>query len=238
MKAMILAAGKGTRLGRLTAEQPKVLLDINGKTMLELAVEKCTGSGFDDIIINVHHFADKVESEVSRLINRGYKITVSDEREMLLETGGGLYKARNFFDNAPFLLYNSDIITDFDISRLLDHHRRSKSLASLTVRHREGKRFLLINQEGLVRGWINKSTGERIITVDIDEELTEIAFSSIHIIDPEIFNYMQEGVYSMTALYLRLAGSHKITTLLDDSGYWFNAGTPEILEEVRNFLRK
>lgn len=238
MKAMILAAGKGTRFGKLTESVSKVLIDVNGKSMLQHAVEKCTSSGFDEIIINVHHFADKVEAEISKLIGLGFRLTVSDEREKLLETGGGLYKARKFFDNAPFLLYNADIITDFSISRLAGFHKQSESLAALAVRHREGKRYLLVNPEGVLRGWCNKGTGERIICGDIDENLSEIAFSSIHIIDPEIFNYMQEGVYTMTALYLQLASSHKITTLLDDGGYWFNTGTPEILEEVRSFLRK
>jgi MurNAc alpha-1-phosphate uridylyltransferase len=237
MKAMILAAGKGKRLGKLTESSPKVLININGKSMLQLAVEKCADSGFDEIIVNVHRFANLVEDEISRLNKLGFRITVSDEREKLLETGGGLYKARNFFGKAPFLLYNADIITDFDISRLLDYHNRNKSLATLAVRNREGKRYLLVNQEGLLRGWCNKATGERITTGSTDEKLSEIAFSSIHIIEPEIFNYMSEGVYTMTALYLQLASSHRISTLLDDSGYWFNTGTPEILEEAREFLR-
>jgi NDP-sugar pyrophosphorylase family protein len=237
MKAMIMAAGKGTRFGKLSESTSKVLIDINGKSMLQLAVEKCTNSGFDEIIINVHHFADHVEKEISRLNKIGFRINVSDEREMLLETGGGLFKARRFFDNTPFLLYNADIITDFDISRLLDYHNLNKSLATLAVRNREGKRYLLVNPEGLLRGWYNKATGERIITGGKDEKLSEIAFSSIHIIEPEIFKYMSEGVYTMTALYLQLASSHRISTLLDDSGYWFNTGTPEILEEARELLR-
>src|SRR5512138_903075 len=101
MKAMIFAAGMGRRLGKITETIPKVLVDINGKTVLQLAVEKCCAFGFDDIIINVHHFADKVETEIAGLIEKGFKITVSDEREKLLETGGGLYKARWFFDNTP-----------------------------------------------------------------------------------------------------------------------------------------
>jgi MurNAc alpha-1-phosphate uridylyltransferase len=236
MKAMILAAGKGTRLGSLTENMPKVLIDINGKSLLRLAVEKCASHGFDDLIINVHHFADMVEEEIERLRKLSYRITVSDEREKILDTGGGLFKARHFFDREPFLLYNADIITGFDLSKLLDYHNTDKSLATLLVRHREGKRFFLVNREGLLKGWCNKTTGERIISGDTDEKLTEIAFSSIHIIDPEIFNYMSEGVYSMTALYLKLASDYRISTLLDDNGYWFNTGTPEILEEVRKFL--
>jgi MurNAc alpha-1-phosphate uridylyltransferase len=236
MKAMILAAGKGTRFGKITETMPKVLIDINGKSMLRLAVEKCVVHGFDDIIINVHHFADLVEEEIKRLNKLGFRITISDERDMLLDTGGGLYKARKFFDSYPFLLYNADIITDLDISLLLDQHKKNRSLATLAVRNRKGLRYLLVNQEGLLRGWCNKATGERIVTGSTDEELSEIAFSSLHIIEPDIFKFMSDGIYSMTTLYLQLAASNKICTFRVDDGYWFNTGTPEILEQVRRKL--
>ena len=122
MKAMIFAAGLGKRLGKITENIPKALIDINGKSALQMAVEKCSAHGFNDIIINVHHFSDMVEDEVRRLNKMGFKISVSDEREMLLETGGGLYKARGFFDKSPFLIYNVDIISDLDLSVLYRFH--------------------------------------------------------------------------------------------------------------------
>jgi len=236
MKAMILAAGKGTRMGEITDSIPKALLDINGKSLLRIAIEKCTVAGFDNIIVNVHHFADMVEEEIVRLNRMGFRVSVSDERELLLETGGGLYKAKDFFDKEPFLLYNADIITDFPIADLLAFHLGKKGLATLAVRNREGKRYLLVNHDGLLSGWCNISTGERIVAGDEDEDLDKIAFSSIHIINPDIFNYMSEGIYTMTALYLQLAAEHKIHTLLHNEGYWFNVGTPEILEEARELL--
>jgi N-acetyl-alpha-D-muramate 1-phosphate uridylyltransferase len=236
MKAMILAAGKGTRMGKITDSLPKVLLDINGKSLLRIAVEKCTAAGFEDIIVNIHHFADMVEEEIFRLNRMGFRITVSDEREMLLETGGGLYNAKDFFDKNPFLLYNADIITDFPIANLLSMHNEKRGLAALAVRNREGKRYLLVNRDGLLRGWCNISTGERIAAGDKDEGLDKLAFSSIHIINPEIFDYMSEGIYTMTALYLQLISDHKIHTLLHNDGYWFNVSTPEILEEARELL--
>ena len=237
MKAMILAAGKGTRMGNITDSIPKVLLDINGKSLLRIAVEKCTAAGFDDIIVNVHHFADMVEEEIVRLNRMGFRVSVSDEREMLLETGGGLYKAKDFFDREPFLLYNADIITDFPIADLLSMHIEKKGLATLAVRNREGKRYFLIDGDGLLRGWCNISTGERIIAGEEDEELSKIAFSSIHIMNPDIFNFMSGGIYTMTALYLQLAADNKIHTLLHDDGYWYNVGTSEILEEARELLK-
>ncbi len=238
MKAMIMAAGRGTRLGEITNSIPKALIDINGKSILQIVAEKCAASGFDDIIINVHHFAGLIEEEAERLRKSGLKITVSDERTMLLETGGGLYRARNFFNKSPFLLYNADILTDIDLTDLYRFHKEKKGLATLAVRNRKGKRYFLVNSDGLLSGWCNKETGERIVTAESDKGLTEIAFSGMHIIDPEIFKYMKEGIYTMTSLYLDLASKHKIFTLKNDSGFWFDIGTPENLQNARKFFRK
>jgi NDP-sugar pyrophosphorylase family protein len=238
MKAMIFAAGLGTRLGKITLTIPKSLVDINGKTALHLAVEKCSASGFNDIIINVHHFADMVEDEVRRLNKKGFKISVSDERSMLLGNAGGLFKAREFFDKGPFLLFNVDIVTDLDLSLLYNFHIEKKGLATLAVRHRQGNRFYLIDKEGLIKGWRNRLTGEQILAGTSGDDLSEIAFSSIHIAEPEIFNYMTEGVYTFTDLYLNLAADHKIYTLKHDEGYWYDIGTPENLKDVRDFYLK
>ena len=233
---MIFAAGLGKRLGNITEKIPKALVDINGKTALQMAAEKCTQFGFDDIIINVHHFADMVEKEVKRLNKTGLRISVSNEREMLLENGGGLYKARDFFDNTPFLLYNVDIISDLDLSSLYKLHIEKRGLATLAVRHRPGKRFLLVDKSGQLQGWRNISTGEEILSGKSSETLSEIAFSSMHIVEPEIFDYMHEGIYSMIDLYLILAKEHPIYTLKHDEGYWIDVGTPESLEYVRKLL--
>jgi N-acetyl-alpha-D-muramate 1-phosphate uridylyltransferase len=237
MKAMIFAAGLGKRLGDITETIPKALVDINGKTALHRAVERCSLYGFNDIIINVHHFAEMVEEEVKKLNRLGYSIAVSDERKMLLENGGGLYKARDFFDRSPFLLYNVDIISDLDLSSLYSLHKEKHGLATLAVRHRPGKRFLLVDDSGQLAGWRNNSTGEEILARSSSEKLSEIAFSSMHIVEPEIFTYMKEGIYSMVTLYLELAGEHPIYTLKHDEGYWIDMGTPESLEYVRKFLQ-
>lgn len=236
MKAMIFAAGLGTRLGKITEKIPKALVNIHGKTVLQMAVEKCSAHGFNDIIINVHHFADMVEEEVKKLNKMGFMISVSDERDMLLENGGGLFKARGFFDKSPFLLYNVDIVSDLDLSALYALHLEKKGLATLAVRHRSGKRFLLVDKNGLMRGWRNIVTGEEILADESAEGLSEIAFSSIHIVEPEIFSYMYEGIYSMVTLYLKLAREHNIYTLKHDEGYWIDIGTPESLDYVRKLL--
>jgi NDP-sugar pyrophosphorylase family protein len=237
MKAMIFAAGLGKRLGKITETIPKALVDINGKTALQLAVEKCSHHGFDDIIINVHHFADMVEEEVHRLNRMGFSISVSDERNGLLDTGGGLFKVRGFFDEKPFLIYNVDIVSDLDLSALYQFHLEKKGLASLATRHRKGNRFYLVDKAGLISGWRNIVTGEQIIARNKTKALYEIAFSSMHIAEPEIFNYMHEGIYTMTDLYLKLAVEHNIFTFEVDSGYWYDIGTPESLEYVRMLLK-
>jgi NDP-sugar pyrophosphorylase family protein len=236
MKAMILAAGRGTRLGDLSLTIPKVLVDINGKSILRRMVEKCTSSGFDDIMINVHHLSGMVIEEINMLRGLGFRITVSNESEMLLDTGGGLFRARRFFGTEPFLLCNGDILTDLDLNQLYSYHIQKKGLATLAVRNRPGNRVFLVDPEGQLCGWANKVTGEKIISKKTEEDLTEISFSSFHVIEPEIFNYMHHGIYSMTSLYLELAASQRIFTLTVNSGYWFDIGTPEKLQEARVFF--
>ena len=238
MKAMILAAGKGTRLGKITESIPKALVDINGKTVLQLAAEKCMEAGFGEIIVNIHHFADMVEAEIKVLNSKGFNISISDERNELLDTGGGLFRARRFFGSEPFLLYNADIISDLDINSLFQFHVSQKALATLAVRQRAGNRFFLTDSNGRLCGWINKATGEKITTCEDDVQLSEIAFSGVHIIDPVIFKYMDDGIYSMTATYLQLASDHRILTYPHNDGYWFDIGTPENLMKIREFLNR
>lgn len=233
---MIFAAGLGKRLGKITENIPKALVQISGKSALQIAIERCTSFGFDDIIVNKHHFADMIEDEVVKLNRNGFRITVSDEREKLLDTGGGLYNARAFFDNTPFLIYNVDIISDLNLASLYAYHLEKKGLATLAVRDRPANRVFLINNSGSILGWRNRSTGEEKISRSTGEVLSEIAFSGIHIIEPEIFNYMREGVYSMTDLYLRLAQNHNIYTFRDDKGFWCDIGTPDNLLNIRKFV--
>lgn len=237
MKAMIFAAGLGTRLGDITKQIPKALVDINGKTALRIAVEKLSAAGFNDIIVNIHHHPEAMNTEISCLRSDGFNITVSDETDELLDTGGGLFKARGFFNDEPFLVYNVDIFSDIDLKKLYDYHVASSAVATLAVRHRTGNRFLLIDKKGRMRGWCNNATKEEIITLESRRGLEEIAFTGIHVISPQIFNLMQDGIYSMTSLYLMIAGTSFINTFLYDEGYWFDCGTPANLEKIRKHLK-
>ncbi|HPT11545.1 MAG TPA: nucleotidyltransferase family protein [Bacteroidales bacterium] len=236
MKAMIFAAGLGTRLGELTKKTPKALVDINGKSALRIAVEKLTAEGFDDIIVNIHHHPDSMLSEIHHLCDEGFRISVSDESAELLDTGGGLFNARHFFGSEPFLVYNVDIFSDINLKALYDAHLSSDAIATLAVRHRNGNRMLVVDKKGRLMGWCNNATKEEILTVENKKGLEQIAFTGIHVVSPAIFNLMQEGIYSMTSLYLMLAGSHKINTFLYDDGYWFDCGTPENLGKIRKQL--
>jgi N-acetyl-alpha-D-muramate 1-phosphate uridylyltransferase len=238
MKAMIFAAGLGTRLGEITKQVPKALVDINGKSVLSIAVEKLTAAGFDDIIVNIHHHPEAMVAEIEKLRTNGFNITISDETAELLDTGGGLYKARNFFDQTPFLVYNADVFSDIDLKALYKAHIESGSLATLAVRHRQGNRMFIVDAKGRLRGWCNNSTKEEILTVESRKGLEQIAFTGIHVISPSILDLMSEGIYSMTSLYLMLAGRHFINTWLYDDGYWFDCGTPANLEKIRKFLAK
>lgn len=238
MKAMIFAAGLGTRLKEITASIPKALVTVGGMSVLARAVDYCTAGGFDDIIINVHHHADLVKEEVEKLRSEGYRITLSDESEKLLETGGGLWKARDFFDNKPFLLYNVDIVTDLNLKTFYSYFLSNKCLAAVAVRERQGKRFLLTDRAGFLRGWCNDETGEKKIPREVGGELIRIANSSVHIVDQEIFKYMEPGVYSLVKLYLKLIEKHDIMTFRHDDGYWFDIGTPDNLRTARSYFDK
>lgn len=236
MKAMIFAAGLGTRLGDITKNTPKALVDINGKSALRITAEKLTAAGFSDIIVNIHHHPEAMREEIGRLNSEGLHITISDETGELLDTGGGLYKASEFFDDGPFIVHNADIFSDFDIKSLYTSHLESKALATLAVRHRQGNRMLIIDGNGRLRGWCNNQTREEILTVESKKGLGQIAFTGIHVISPDIFGYMTEGIYSMTSLYLMLAGKQVINTMTFDDGYWFDCGTPASLEKIRKHL--
>lgn len=231
---MILAAGLGTRLGAISKTTPKVLLDINGRTVLEIIVQKLLLHGFNDIVINVHHLAEQVIEAARELESKeDVNITISDESDELLETGGGLYKARDFFGNEPFMVYNGDILTDLDLKKMYDYHTKKEAVATIAVRQREGNRAFLVDDAGIIRGWTNRKSGMDIITIDKPMQLEEIPSMAIAVYDPVIFNYMNEGIYSMTSIILKASETGKVITFRYDRGYWIDIGTPGQLERAR-----
>jgi len=234
---MIFAAGLGTRLRPLTNDKPKAMVELAGKPLLQHAIEKLKQAGFDEIIINVHHFADQIEEFLTRNQNFDLDITISDERSLLLDTGGGLKKAAKFFsDSVPFLVYNVDIFSDLDLNELYQTHQKAGNLATLAVNKRAGNRFFLFDRRGILCGWENNTTGQQIITRNCNE-LVPWYFCGIHVIDPQIFYLIkEEGVFSIVDIYLRLANEHKIGMKPHQDGYWFDLGTVEKLKSAENLI--
>ncbi len=237
MKAMILAAGLGSRLKPFTDNHPKALALVNGKTLLQRNIEYLVAYGVTDIIINVHHFADQVISFLLENKQFGISITISDETSEVLETGGGLQKASWFFDaNRPFLLMNVDILTNMNLQDMLTCHLSAKPLATIAVSHRESSRCFLLNEKMQLCGWRNNSTGEEKISRN-ESPLLPFAFSGIHIIDPKIFSFIQQkGKFSMVDVYLDLAKTHPILAYDHTGCALLDVGKPESILQAEKLF--
>lgn len=227
-KAMILAAGLGTRLKPFTDKHPKALAMINGKTLLQRSIEYLQIFGIKDVIVNVHHFADQIIDLIKQNNGFGSNIIISDETDKVLETGGGLKKAAWFFkDCEAFILLNVDVLTDMNISLIIKQHLMQKPLATLAVTNRKSSRYFLFDERENLCGWKNENTGEQKMSKVITG-YKEKAFSGIHIISPEIFSLMKmEEKFSMIDVYLDLAKSHAITAFDHSSSKFVDVGKPE-----------
>ncbi len=240
MKAIIFAAGLGTRLKDITNDKPKALVEVNGISLLEIAIRKLKYFGFKDIIVNTHHFSGQIETFINNLRYENLRINVSDESFKLLGTGGGIKKAAGYLSGEEaFLAYNVDVITDLDLGKLYKHHNISGALATLAVRKRDTSRYLLVDDQNILCGWCNVKTGERIISRDKSNELTSMAFSGIQIISTQLTDLITEDGYcNIIDVYLRLASDYDILTIEHESGFWFDVGKPDQLKEVSGFLEK
>jgi NDP-sugar pyrophosphorylase family protein len=233
MKAMILAAGLGTRLRPLTSDRPKALVEIGSRSLLEIALSRLRTFGVGEVIVNVHHFADLVVDYLKANNNFGMRIEVSRE-EALLDTGGGLKKAAWFFleDSSaldePFVLHNVDVISTIDLERMRQSHVERGALATLAVQERETSRYLLFDEQQDLCG--RRTGGDRASKLVRPAQLVEaLAFSGIHIISPRIFSMLtEEGAFSIIDSYLRLAArGEKILAFRADKYYWRDLGRPE-----------
>jgi len=238
MKAMIFAAGLGTRLKPLTDTIPKALVEVNEKTLLEHTIQKLIQSGVTEIIINVHAFADQIINYLKNNNNFGIRIEISDETDLILETGGGLKKAAWFFDDdKPFILHNVDIISDIDLNQMYQQHIASNCLATLAMDNRETSRYFLLNQNLELCGWENSKTKVKIISKS-GKITSKLAFNGIHIISPEIFTHFEnDHIFSITSKYLELSKKHKIMAYKPDNTYWFDVGKTNDLAKADQFLK-
>ena len=238
MKAMIFAAGIGSRLKPYTLHTPKALVEVGGKPLLQWIIEKIINAGISQIVINIHHFGEQIIDFLTQNKNFGIEITISDERDLLLDTGGGLKKAGWYLQGEEsFLLHNVDIFSTIDLRSLINFHQEKQPLATLAVKERPGSRYLLINNQNQLCGWENIKTDEKIIARP-DKKFIQTAFSGIHVVSPEIFDLIQEeGVFSITQLYLRLARQNVLLGYDHSQDYWNDLGKPETLLKAEEAIK-
>jgi NDP-sugar pyrophosphorylase family protein len=242
MKAMIFAAGLGTRLKPLTDHMPKALVPVAGKPMLEHVIQKLIAFGCDEIVINVHHFADQIINFLKEKNNFGIKIHISDETDMLLDTGGGIKKAASFF-HEPFLIHNVDILSNVDLKSLYEYHLTSGNDVTLLVSPRKTVRYLLFDERNRLCGWVNKDTLQTKPEGFIyqPEVQKEYAFSGIHIVSPTLFNYMGEnwtGKFPIMDFYLQTCQEAQLSGYVKEDLQLIDIGKPETLAQAEDFIRK
>lgn len=248
MKAMVLAAGLGTRLRPLTDDRPKALVEVDGRTLLEITLSRLRSFGIHDVIVNVHHFAEKVIAFLKEQKNFGLRIEVSREN-VLLDTGGGLKKAGWFFlehadaptepKEEPFILHNVDVVSTIDLERMVQFHRDNQALATLAVQQRETSRYLLFDEQLQLCGRrIGREAKPEIVRAAPKTEA--LAFSGIHVISPRFLKLMkEEGVFSIIDSYLRLAGiGERIIAFRADDYYWRDLGKPADLQQAVRDLQQ
>jgi len=243
MKAMILAAGLGTRLRPLTNDRPKALAEIGGRTLLEITLSRLRAFGIREVIINAHHFADMVLEYLKTNQNFGMHIAVSRE-ELLLDTGGGLKKAGYFFledpnstDNA-FVVHNVDVVSTIDLRRMVQFHAEHQALATLAVQDRESSRYLLFDEQLQLCG--RRSGGdEKVELARPCRQVQALGFCGIHVISPRLFSQLpEEDVFSIITAYLHLAAQGaRITAFRADGYYWRDLGRPDDLRQAARELR-
>jgi len=240
---MIFAAGLGTRLKPLTNTMPKALVPVAGKPLLQHTIEKLTAAGFNEIIINIHHFSQQIIDFVK--INRsfGIRIEFSDEQEELLDTGGGIKKAAWFFDdNRPFLVHNVDILSNIDLREVIRYHTNYDAAATLLCSKRETNRYLLFDERNHFRGWINKKTGETKSPFANFQptDYIELAFSGIQMIHPSLLREMDSFPrrFSIIDFYLTLCSTHKISAYQPEKGSILDVGKPDSIIQATQFLEE
>jgi len=238
MRAMILAAGLGTRLRPLTNDRPKALVEVAGRTLLEITLSRLQSFGVREVIVNVHHFADMMVGYLKANHNFGMHIELSRE-DSLLNTGGGLKKAAHFFNpsDEPFLLHNVDVISTIDLRRMVEFHREQRALATLAVQDRETSRFLLFDQDLLCGRRSGRDGPPELVRSCTQSQA--LAFSGIHVISPRLLRSMsEEGAFSIIETYLRLAGEgERVVGFRADEYYWRDLGKPENLKQAAEDLK-
>lgn len=237
MKAMLFAAGLGTRLKPFTDNMPKALARVNGKTLLEHNLLYLQRYGIFDIVINVHHFAEQIEEELERSNGFGSRVTISDERSELLETGGGLLKAASYFSGEEaFVVMNTDVLTSLDLGRMIAFHFATEHFATLAVTKRTSGRYFLFDQQMRLRGWKNVKTGEEKISLAAPE-LEPFAFSGIQVLSEAMLEDVPfRGKFSLVDVYVHQASRHVIRGYEHTGDLFIDVGKPESLLQAESMF--
>ncbi|MCM1076603.1 MAG: sugar phosphate nucleotidyltransferase [Bacteroides sp.] len=246
MKAMIFAAGLGTRLGEITKNKPKALVEVGGEPMLKRIILKLKDAGITDMTINVHHHAQDIIDYLASNSDFGVSISISDERDKLLDTGGGLLRARRFLEgNEPILLHNADILTDFDIAGMKEAHESAHAQATLLVAERDTSRYLLFDRDFRMKGWENVKTGEiRSPWTDFNiADTIPLSFGGVHIVSPEIFPllaaYGNNQKFSITPFYTDRCDTLYIYGYKPTEQFnWIDIGKPDSLIAAENIASR
>ena len=229
---MIFAAGLGTRLKPFTDHHPKALAEVNGKTLLEHSIRYLQKFGIEDVIVNVHHFADQITEVIEENNGFGSWITISDEADEVLETGGGLKKAAWYFENEEdFVVMNVDVLSNLDLGKMIEDHQQSDAMATLAVMKRNSSRQLLFDEHMILSGWTNTQTSEQKIAREV-HSMHPFAFSGIQVLSKEILDMPFTGKFSVIDVYLHFAETHLIKGFDHTGNIFIDVGKPETLEQA------
>jgi NDP-sugar pyrophosphorylase family protein len=233
MKAMILAAGLGTRLKPLTDSKPKALIEVGGFSLLELAFRYLIKYGVDHIVVNVHHFADQIIKYLEECKGFGITYTISDESDMLMNTGGAIVHAAEHLKNEDFfILMGADVLTGLDLGAMIDYHKKKNPLVTLAVKDRETSRSLLFDDQMQLVGWRDNTNG-KVKGLKAADATSALGFSVVQVINPEIFKLITEnGAFSIIDLYLRLMNTRKIIGFRHDNSPWLEFGRIDRLNDL------
>jgi len=239
MNAMLFAAGLGTRLRPYTLNTPKAMVKVNGIPLIRHAINLLSLHGVDKIVINIHYMADQIIDYIEQIRSEiDAELVFSDEQDLVLETGGGLKKAAPLLGDQPFIVYNVDVLSNIDLSKMYKFHIENNHLATLAVRQRTSSRYLLFDDNQQLCAWKNTKTGEEKVARVTDSELQNWAFSGIHIISPQIFDLMPPpDKYSIIPIYLEAAKTHKVMAYPHDQDFWMDVGRPEHLERAHELIK-
>ena len=236
MKAMIFAAGLGTRFKPWTDQHPKALAVVNGKNLLQRNIEYLRQYDINDVVVNVHHFPEQVLDAIEKNKGWGSNVTISDEADLLLDTGGGLLKARKHLQGDTFLTINVDILTEINLKYFLAKHQQENSLITVAISDRKTSRYLLFNKYNRLIGWRNTKTKEEKIVIKA-KDVFEKAYSGIAIFEPSVFDLIKlKGKFSLIDVYLSLAPENKIAGFDHSGEKLIDVGKPDSVEQAEKLF--